>query len=326
MLLSVLGVILGVILLVGGGTLLVRGASQIASTMGVSPMVIGLTIVGFGTSSPELVVNVVGALDGQTDLAFGNVVGSNISNLSLVLGSAALFQAISIRGELVLREVPLLLLATTCITVMSLDGVLDGGQSQLGRSDAIVLLLIFGIFLYVTVLDFLRTRKEDALIESLTEITPDPTPSSSRLCWVQAFAGFVLLGIGGNVTITQGVNLAEILGVAPTIIGLFVVAIGTSMPELVTSIIAALRGEADLALGNVIGSNLFNSLLVLPVSALIAPVIIPQGGVSDLILSWVLAALLIPVFLVGKAKLGRVIGIFLLCTYGAYAFMRISMG
>ena len=324
MLTSLLGVGLGLAILIAGGALLVHGASQIASSLGVAPMVVGLTIVGFGTSAPELVVNVIGALDQQTELAFGNVVGSNISNLSLVLGAAAIFQRITIRSELLLREVPLLLLATTTISVMALDGALDGGASVLSRSEAITLMLIFGIFLYIMTLDFLRSRSEDALLTNIADTTLVNTPKPSSFCWLQALGGLVLLGVGGDLTINQGVELADLLGVSPTIVGLFVVAVGTSMPELITSTIAAVRGEADLALGNVVGSNLFNSLLVLPASAVITPVTIPAGGLADLSLSWLLAAALIPFFVLGKARLGRPVGVMLLLGYGAYAFLRIG--
>ena len=321
---SLLGLLLGLVLLIAGGTLLVRGASQIASRLGVSPMVVGLTIVGFGTSAPELVVNVIGALRGETGLAFGNVVGSNISNLSLVLGAAALFQVMTIRSELVLREVPLLLLATTAITVMALDTVLDGGTATLSRSDSIVLLLLFGIFLYITALDFMRTRRRDVIVGQVAENPVVAAPPPGRYGWAQSVAGFALLFVGGEATIRNGVVLAEVLGVAPTLVGLFLVAVGTSMPELVTSIIAAVRGESDLALGNVIGSNIFNALFVLPVSGIVAPVVIPAGGVVDLLFSWALAGVMIPLFLLGHARLGRGSGVLLLLAYGAYAAFRIT--
>ena len=324
--LSLLGILLGIGLLVAGGTLLVRGASLIASAMGVSPMVVGLTIVGFGTSAPELMINVMGTLRGETGIAFGNVVGSNIANLSLVLGAAAVCRAISIQGQLVLREVPLLLLATTAITVMALDSVLDGSPPVISRSDAIILLLMFGIFLYITVLDYVHSRQQDSLLDDITDSPLLAAGPKSRYAWLQAATGFALLFAGGEVTISNSVAFADRIGIAPTIVGLFVVAVGTSMPELVTSVIAALRGESDLALGNVVGSNIFNSLLVLPASALITPVGIPAGGVIDLLISCLLAAALIPLFLLGKARLSRFTGIILLLGYASYAAIRISQG
>ncbi len=328
MLASALGVTVGLALLIGGGALLVHGASQIAASFGVSPMVVGLTIVGFGTSAPELVVNVAGSLDGQTGLAWGNVVGSNISNLSLLLGAAALFQTITIRGELVLREIPLLILGTAAITAMVLDNYLDGTPSVLSRSDAFVLLLLFGIFLYITAIDFVRGRQGDPLLTHISESslvpTPEPTPAVGRYCWPATIGGLVLLGVGGDITIGSSVDLAQALEVPPTIIGLFMVAVGTSMPELITSTIAAIRGEADLALGNVVGSNLFNSLLVLPISAAITPVVVPSGGLLDLLLAFALAAAMLPLFLLGKAQLNRAIGVLLLLGYAAYAVVRVG--
>ena len=154
--LSFIGILAGLVLLLLGGAALVSGASQLAARLGVSPMIVGLTIVGFGTSSPELVINVVGALQGESALAFGNVVGSNISNLALVLGAAAFLQKIEIQGTVIRRELPLLLLVTTIMTVMALDNVLAGETPKIDASDGIVLMLLFGIFVYITVQDVMR--------------------------------------------------------------------------------------------------------------------------------------------------------------------------
>ena len=321
--LAFFGVVLGILLLIGGGALLVRGASDIAAHFGVSPLVIGLTIVGFGTSSPELVVNIVGAIQGAPQLAFGNVVGSNISNLGLVLGIAALLSPIIILGDVVRRELPLLLLATTVMTVLALDGPLEGRAALLGRADAIVLLLLFCIFVYITVIDFLRSRRQDALLDHLDEIPRFVSPNTARLRWLAVLGGFVLLFVGGEMTVRFGVALATQLGISQTVIGLFVVAIGTSMPELVTSVIAALRRESDLALGNIIGSNIFNTLVVMPAGSIITQVPVPVRGFGDLALSWILAAALIPIFFFGKAYLGRISGLALVVVYFSYAGYRL---
>ena len=323
--LSAATLLFGLILLLGGGALLVRGASDIAAGYGVSPLVIGLTVVGFGTSAPELVVNVIGAASGATDLAFGNVVGSNISNLALVLGAAALMTPITIQSGLVRRELPLLLLGTTILTVMALDGILESRPPAITRSDSIVLLLLFGIFIYTNVLDFVQAKREDRLFEEVGDYPLGPAEQVSPWRWAITLGGIVMLFLGGNLTVDGAIDVARQLGVSATTIGLFVVALGTSLPELVTSIIAALRKESDLALGNIIGSNLFNSLAVLPVSGLITPVAIPQGGVLDLAVSWVLAAVLVAVFFLGRASLGRAMGVLLLLSYAAYAFYRITV-
>lgn len=322
--LSFLGLFAGIAFLIGGGVLLVRGASEIATRLGVSPLIVGLTIVGFGTSAPELVINVVGALRGETGLAFGNVVGSNISNLALVLGAAVLIAPIKIRGQLVRREVPLLLLATTVITVMALDGPLEGLPAMIGRSEAIILLSLFCIFVYINVLDFVETRESDQLIADIAHNPLIEMDLHSKFRWVYVVGGMALLFFGGDMTVRNGVAIAASLGVPSTIVGLYLVAVGTSMPELVTSIVAATRGESDLALGNVVGSNIFNSLIVLPTSSLISQIPVPQGGVGDLGLSLFLTAILIPIFIFGDARLGRATGAFLLLVYFAYAVIRIN--
>jgi len=321
--LSFLTLALGIVLMIAGGTLLVRGASDVATSAGVSPMIVGLTVIGFGTSSPELVVNTLSVAAGAPGLAFGNVVGSNISNMALVLGAAALMAPITIQGQLVRREIPLLLLITTVLTVMSLDGLIDGGaEVVISRSDSIILLLLFLIFMYVNVQDVLRTPKADPLLETAGSSTLTVAHPISPYRWPMVVAGLVMLVLGGHLTVDGGSSLAESLGVPTEIIGLFVVAVGTSMPELVTSIIAAMRKEADLALGNVIGSNLFNVLIVLPAGGLIAPIPVPAGGVGDILLSWLLVALLLPVFFLGKAQLSRPLGGLLVAGYFAYASFR----
>jgi len=320
-----IGVALGLLLLIAGGTALVRGASQLAERLGISPMIIGLTIVGFGTSTPELIVNLMASIEGESALAFGNVVGSNISNLGLILGTAAIIQTIDIQGSVVRREVPLLLLVTTIITVMGLDGVLEGTAPRIGRADSIILLLLFGIFLYITIRDVMRTRNKDVLISEIAEHPFVYAPASGRFQWLLIISGFVLLFAGGEITIRYAVEMAEQMGISKTIVGLFVVAIGTSMPELATSVIAAIRKESDLALGNLIGSNIFNSLIVLPVSGLISGIMIPVGGIEDLIVSWVFAAALLPIFFLGKAKLTRPIGALFLLAYLGYAVQRFAM-
>lgn len=324
MLLSIAGVCLGLLLLIGGGTLFVRGASELAAAWGVSPMIVGLTIVGFGTSSPELVVNVLGALKGETAIAFGNVVGSNISNLGLVLGLAAVIAPIGIHSNIVRREVPLLLLATTMMMVMALDGYLECTTGVIGRSDSIILLLMFCVFLYITAIDLIRSRQSDQLLIEISKSPIVKENTKTAISGLLLIAGAALLFGGGEITVRNGSSLATHLGISATIIGLFVVAIGTSMPELVTSIIAALRNESDLALGNVVGSNIFNGLFVLPVSGLISPIAIPEGGVGDLAFSWLFAAALLPIFIMGKARLGRIVGALFVGAYIAYAIYRIA--
>jgi len=322
--LAALGILAGLMLLIGGGAALVTGASQLATRAGVPPMVIGLTIVGFGTSSPELIINLIGVSQGETELAFGNIVGSNISNLALILGTAGLIGTITLQGQVMRREVPLLLLVTTITAVLALDGYFESLPARISRADSIVLLLLFLIFVYITGHDFLRGRDRDALVSQIDENPIVASVPRQRYAWLQLFAGFALLFIGGEVTVRNAVALASQLGFGTALVGLFVVAVGTSMPELVTSIIAALRKESDLALGNVVGSNIFNSLIVLPASGFVAPIAVPDGGVLDLAVSWLFAAALLPIFVLGRARLGRPVAILLLVTYFSYVAYRVS--
>lgn len=314
---------IGLLLLLGGGTALVRGASGIAESYGVSPLVVGLTVVAFGTSAPELVVNILGALSGETEIAFGNITGSNLANIGLVLGSAALITPIVLEGQIIRRELPLLLLATTILLVMTMDPTLRGFDAVLDRSDGLVLLLIFGIFVYIMIVDFVN-QQNDPLLAVVDSLSPD-IQSSHLKNWVFTASGIVALAVGGQITITNGVKIAEIAGISPTIIGMFIIAIGTSLPELVTSIIAAMRKEADLCVGNVIGSNLFNSLLVLPISAVVVPLQIPEGGVVDIIATLIMAAALIPVFLFGNRIMSRIIGALFIAGYFAYMIARVTL-
>lgn len=316
--------ILGLVFLLLGGTGLVRGASGIAAQYGVSPLLVGLTVVSFGTSAPELVVNVVGALRNETELAFGNVVGSNLANLGLVLCAAALIKPMKIEGQIVRRELPLLLLGSTVLLVMTLDVPLTGSAAMISRSDGIILLLLFSIFLYISISDVL-VQREDPLIANMNQIKtmiPPQLVIGLRADWVYVGLGTVALGVGGHLTISQGSKFAEILGLSPVVIGMLIVAIGTSLPELVTSVIAALKNESDLCVGNVIGSNIFNSLFVLPISALIRPLPIPAGGVVDILLTLAFTTVLLFVFFYGRATMNRVIATALLASYLGYMGLR----
>ena len=319
------GLIVGIALLLGGGALLVRGASLVAARYGIPPMVVALTIVAFGTSAPELVVNVIGAARGATSLAFGNIVGSNISNLALILGAAALMAPLTIQGQVVRREVPLLLLATSFLTVMALDTLLGGEPSVIGRSDSILLLLLFCVFVYYTTRDILQARHSDALMGHIETNPLIDTELRGRFGWASVAAGIALLFVGGEMTIRSGVQVAALLGISATIVGLFIVSVGTSMPELATSMIAAGRKESDLAVGNVVGSNVFNTLAVLPATGLTREIPVPGGGVGDVIFSLLLTALLIPLFIFGRAHIGRASACFLLIVYTAYVVARVSL-
>lgn len=302
---------------------MVRGASDLAESYGVSPLVVGLTVVAFGTSAPELVINVIGALQGQTALAFGNISGSNLANFGLVLGCAAVISPIALEGKIIRRELPLLLLATAVLFTMTLDHILRTSAAILDRSDAIVMLLLFGIFIYIMVMDFLR-QQQDPLVTTVERMSK-ARHLEKRSDWILIVAGIGGLALGGQLTIDNGSDLAASMGVPPEIVGMLVVAIGTSLPELITSIFAAIKGEADLCVGNIIGSNIFNCMFVLPISALIKPLAIPPGGSMDIFASLVFSAILIPIFIVGKGTMSRQIGVVFLLGYAGYMASRLYL-
>lgn len=322
--LSLLGILIGMAILIAGGVALVNGASQTASRLGVSPIVIGLTVVAFGTSMPELVVNLMGAARGETALAFGNIVGSNIANVALVLGIAALLNPLLLHGGLVKREVPLLLLASMIMMVLSMDIWLEATANRITVSDSLVLLLVFTIFVYITVNDVWRARRPDPIVAEIDSNPLVVTESSARWSWLLMLLGIGLLYAGGELTVRSSVSFAAAVDIPTAQVGLFIVAVGTSMPELVTSVVAAIRNECDLAVGNVIGSNLFNTLLVLPASGVAGSIDIPPGGVIDIAFSWVLVAVLIPVFIFGKAVFGRPVAVIVLLAYVVWAVVRLT--
>jgi cation:H+ antiporter len=200
-------------LLLAGGFSMVRGASDLAESYGVSPLVVGLTVVAFGTSAPELVINVVGALQNQTAIAFGNITGSNLANFGLVLASAALISPIALAGKIIRRELPLLLLATAVLFTMTLDHSLKASVAVLDRSDAIVMLLLFGIFIYIMVMDFLR-QEQDPLVTTIHKL-PQARHLERRSDWILIITGILGLALGGHLTIDYGSELATSLGVPP---------------------------------------------------------------------------------------------------------------
>lgn len=252
---AALMVIGGILLIVKGADYLVEGSGSIARRFGVKPIVIGLTIVAFGTSMPELVVNLVASFQNAPGLAIGNVVGSNIANVLLILGAAAIIRSLTVHHNTVTKEIPFALLSVVVLLIMVWDGTLD-------RADGLVLLAFFGIFLYYT---FGISRVKG---EASTEDIPKFKTGKSYTLIV---AGIFGLAVGGKLTVDGAVSIATLFGISNEVIGLTVIAIGTSLPELATSVVAAKKGEVDIAIGNVVGSNIFNVFWVLGLSAAIRP-------------------------------------------------------
>jgi cation:H+ antiporter len=323
-------VIASTLLLVGGVTALllggdrtVKGASALASNLGVPPIAVGMTVVAFGTSAPELVVNLVAAVRGSSDIAFGNVVGSNIANIGLILGVAALIRPLAVDATVIAREIPMMLLASAAALVMAADRLVSGREPVLDRADGILLLLLFCVFMYYTVVVVLRRRRPDGFVDQAGRECPAPGTRSTALNAVWLLLGLGGLFLGGHLTVEGAVGLARGLGVSELIIGITVVAVGTSLPELITSAIAAYRGQHDLAVGNVVGSNIFNLLFVLGLSTTIRPVPVPRGGMLDLLAMIALAALLLPLAITGRRTISRLEGALLIVVYGAFVAWRL---
>jgi cation:H+ antiporter len=262
--------------------------------VGVSPLVIGLTVVAFGTSAPELAVSLQASLDGQADIALGNVVGSNIANVLLILGISALIVPLVVSEQLVRLDVPLMIAASLLLLLFALDG-------SIGRWDGA---LFFGGIVAYTGFLVRQSRRETAAISAAAEAAPDA--GTGQVGWLAntllILAGLALLVLGSRWLVNGAVQVATLLGVSQLVIGLTVVAVGTSLPEIATSVLASLRGERDIAVGNVVGSNLFNILSVLGISAMVAPSGIPVARAAltfDIPVMIAVAVACLPIFFTG---------------------------
>ena len=322
MTLDILGVIIGFVLLVKGADWFVDGSSSIAKKLRIPAVVIGLTIVAFGTSAPELAVSVSAALKGSNDIALGNVVGSNIFNTLVVLGASAAITPIAVGKSAIKKDYPLSIFAAVLLGILCLtDTILfKATDMSIGRMDGIILLICFAFFMYTTIREGLRGRAE-AEEEEIASFTT----GKSILFILIGLAGIVG---GGQLTVTCAKELARDLGMTEAVIGLTVVALGTSLPELVTSVVAARKGESDIAVGNVIGSNIFNIFFILGTSATILPMKnLDASYVFDLlVLIIVMIVTFVPIAI--TKKVGRGMGITMVLAYVAYTaylIMRLYM-
>lgn len=303
--------IAGLILLIVGAEILVRGASRLATAMGISPLVVGLTVVAFGTSSPELAVSIQAALKGQADIALGNVIGSNIFNVLFILGLSAAILPLAVSRQLVRVDVPIMIGVSFLMLVLALD-------NEIGRPDG--MLLFAAIFAYTTFL-IIQGRKN-----SVDEATPKSgqvhaTPAPTGLLNIAMIvAGLLTLALGSRWLINGAIEIARIMGVSELIIGLTIVAAGTSLPEVATSVIAALRQERDIAVGNVVGSNIFNILAVLGLAGIVAPSGINVSTAAlgfDIPVMIAVAVACLPIFFTGHL-IARWEGVLFLSYYAAY--------
>lgn len=314
----------GFVLLVAGGEWLVRGSVSLARAVGVSTLLISLTVVAFGTSAPELAVNVIAALDGKSGINFGNIIGSNIANVGLILGITALLAPIQVHKSVILREIPIMLVATFATLALALDSVwLDAEADTMQRTDGLILLGAFGAFMVYTLLVARRQRQNgDAYADDVEQEVVDKTIGTGKavLLTLMGLAGVI---IGGDLVVNGAVGIAKGLGISEAIIGLTIVAVGTSLPELVTCVIAVRHSHTDLAIGNIVGSNIWNLLLILGVSVTIGPFALPAGGAMDVLVMLGLSIVLLPIT-VSQRQIGRLEGGVLFLLYLGYMSYRVA--
>lgn len=280
--------LIGFVLLVKGADYFVDGSSNIAKKLRIPSLIIGLTIVAFGTSAPEAAVSITASINGQNGMAIGNVIGSNIFNLLMVIGASGIIKPLLVEKSILSREFPFTLLISIILIILSSDILLfNSSINTINRIDGIILLILFIVFLYYLINSAMKNRKEslydtetsaDLDMSNIKSIEKSNTMIKSILISVIGIAAIIL---GGNLVVDSASNIASSFGVSDQLIGLTVVSIGTSLPEFVTSIIAATKGESDLALGNVLGSNIFNILFVIGASALISPMTVDPKLIID---------------------------------------------
>ncbi len=310
--------LLGFLPLIKGADFLVDGAASLARRLGIPTLVIGLTIVAFGTSTPELLVNVFAAISGSTDIALGNILGSNIANILLILGVASLFSAMKVQKSTLTLEIPLVILTALVLWVMSNDALLDGnGKTVIGRIDGILLLVLFVFFLFYN-FDLAQKGGGELLLTEANEVEEHVKPLS-----VAAALGLIVLGLaglflGGKMVVEGAVVLARLAGISERVIGLTIVSIGTSLPELVTSVVAALKKQSDIAVGNIVGSNIFNVLLILGVTAVITPISVIGGAQGDLVFNIAVSVLLLILAIAGHSSIRRWSGVIFTLGYAGY--------
>lgn len=320
MIIALFQLIVGFLLLVKGADYFVEGASSIAKRLQISAFVIGLTIVAFGTSAPELAVSLTAALKGSNDIAIGNVVGSNLFNTLVVLGASAAIAPITVEKGILKRDYPLSVFAAILLGILAMDTVLFRAPAmEIGRLDGVILLGCFAWFMYMTVKSGMKER-QNVKQEHEEELANMSMPLRRSI--VVMIVGLIGIVYGGDVTVESAKELARFFGLSEALIGLTIVAFGTSLPELVTSVIAARKGESDIAVGNVIGSNLFNIFMILGTSAAIMPMKVSSSYLFDIsVLIVVMLATYVPI--AKTKKVTRGMGIAMVAAYLLYTVFLI---
>ncbi|MFH1668199.1 MAG: calcium/sodium antiporter [Candidatus Komeilibacteria bacterium] len=313
--------IVGFILLIKGADLLVNGSSSLAKKFHIPEIVIGLTIVSFGTSLPELIVNILAALQGSTDIGLGTIIGSNISNIALVLGFTAIILPLAVKSDTAWKEIPFSILATIIMMVVVNDHFFNPAiASMISRIDGLIFLIFFGLFVSYTINIFVKHKNLDISQEQKMH-------RSGLTIFFMIVAGLIALFYGGQWVVNGAVKIAQLFGISEFIIAATIIAVGTSLPELVTSIVAAYKKNLDLAVGNIIGSNIFNILFVLGITAVIKPIATPTLINIDILYLIGLSIILFAFLFIGKKKeLERWQGVSLLIIYVGYVVFLIMRG
>ncbi len=298
----------GLAMLYFGGESLVRGASVLASRLGVSTLAIGLTVVAFGTSAPELVVSLNAAFSGANDISVGNVVGSNIANIALILGLVTLLRATTVEAKIVRIDAPIMIAASFALLAVMANGSVSRVEGSI---------LVLGLIGYA-VFTFWEAKRESPLVrEEIASAAPHAT-TDARTGGLLVLVGFSLLVLGGHLLVTTAVALATSLGISQATIGLTIVAIGTSLPEFATSVVASLRGQGDIAIGNIVGSNIFNILGILGLTAAVHP--LERGAITWIDFGTMIGvACVATIFISTRLRLGRIEGGLLLAVYMFYS-------
>lgn len=317
----ILQIILGAVLLSVGANFLTDGASAIAKRLKVSEFLIGATIVAVGTSMPELVVSVMSALNGQSDVSIGNVVGSNIFNIYAILGVTAIVSPLALTRENVRRDIPLCLVASLLLCALALDATLWGGESNvLSRWNGVLLLVCYGAFLWYMI----RSGRKTNVAEPQPTST-DAKESSMLMAILKVLAGLAGLVWGSDLFLDGSIDLARRAGLSEAVIGIVLVAAGTSLPEFFASFVSALKGKTEIAIGNILGSNIANILLILGASATITP--LRLGGITGLDMAVMLSAVvavMISAFAFVRGKIDRIEGVVFLAIYVAYTLWLLN--
>ena len=309
--------IIGLALLVAGANYFVDGAAGIAKRLKVSALLIGLTVVAFGTSAPEVAVSISASLKGNNGIALGNVLGSNIFNLSFILGAAAIIFPLSVERQTIKKEIPIMILSALSLFALGVDSVIDQNSNiVISRGDGLMLLLLFVSFLYY-VIEVARNSRE------VVELLDNPIEGSTFKLIIKTAGGLAFIIAGGYLVVESAVEIATSLGLSQTFIGLTIVAIGTSLPELVTSIIASIKKNPEIAVGNVVGSNIFNAFFILGASAVISPIAVNSSLIIDMTFNIILSFILL-FFSISHRSISKKEGGALLLTFFAYNWYLIA--